>query len=405
MNMMSELQRLVDSIGDRLERSVAIDDRRIRLLAYNSYAGTVDTVRVESIMRREVPRKLVRHLSGLGIFEEKDVFTVPKKPELGVTVERIGMPVRFDGGLLGFIWLLGSDGPVTTDEVEVLRQGAERAAYILQRDHLLNELRRARVRDLLRDLLSDDPRVHHDAAGRLVEEELLVDGSVTSLVVTIPHESGERLGEKERLALTIGLEQSCGRAPPRTAVHLERVDHGVIVVTHPAKQAMPEIDDLARIVQQRVTAATGCSPSECYVGIGRCGPALVDAYGSYVEARRTAEVARAVDTLGTITRFSRLGVYGLLVELPTDRARHSIHPGLHRLLEHDVETVLTNTLEVFLTNAGDVRGTAADLNLHRTSVHYRLRRIEQIADVDLANGEDRLALHVSLKVARLIKLI
>jgi len=403
--MTSELQRLVESIGDRLERSVAIDDRRIRLLAYNSYAGDVDSVRVESIMRREVPRELVKYLSRLGIFEEKELFTVPTKPELGVTVERIGMPVRFEGSLLGFIWLLGSDGPVAADEVDVLRQGAERAAFILQRDHLLNELRRARVRDLLRDLLSDDPRVHADAAAGLIEDELLVDGSVTSLVVTIPHEPGQRLGEKERLALTMGLEQSCGRAPPRTAVHVERVDHGVVVVTHPAKQASPEIDDLARTVHQRVAAAIGCSPSECYVGIGRCGSALVDACSSYAEARRATEVARVVGTLGTIIRFSHLGVYGLLVELPADRARRSIHPGLRRLFEHDGEALLINTLEVFLTNAGDIRRTAADLNLHRTSVHYRLRRIEQIAAISLASGDDRLALHLGLKVARLTKLI
>ncbi|MEO3876485.1 helix-turn-helix domain-containing protein [Nonomuraea sp. B12E4] len=55
-------------------------------------------------------------------------------------------------------------------------------------------------------------------------------------------------------------------------------------------------------------------------------------------------------------------------------------------------------------NAGDVKRTAASLCIHRASLYYRLRRIEEIASVDLSSGDDRLALHLGLKVARLIRL-
>ena len=39
--------------------------------------------------------------------------------------------------------------------------------------------------------------------------------------------------------------------------------------------------------------------------------------------------------------------------------------------------------------------------MHRTSVYYRIGRIEEVAGVDLENGEDRLALHLAIKIARL----
>ena len=59
------------------------------------------------------------------------------------------------------------------------------------------------------------------------------------------------------------------------------------------------------------------------------------------------------------------------------------------------------TLETYLDHAGDVKRTAAELWLHRTSLYYRLRRIEEVAGVDLNRGEDRLLCHVALRLARL----
>jgi hypothetical protein len=48
-----------------------------------------------------------------------------------------------------------------------------------------------------------------------------------------------------------------------------------------------------------------------------------------------------------------------------------------------------------------VKSTAAELWLHRTSLYYRLRRIEEVAGVDLNRGEDRLLCHVALRLSRL----
>jgi DNA-binding PucR family transcriptional regulator len=59
------------------------------------------------------------------------------------------------------------------------------------------------------------------------------------------------------------------------------------------------------------------------------------------------------------------------------------------------------TLECYLTHAGDTQATARALHVHRTSLYHRLRRVEQLAMVDLSSGDERLVLHLGLKVARL----
>ncbi|GAA0925966.1 hypothetical protein [Nonomuraea longicatena] len=204
--MASELQRLVDNLGTRLGRSVALDDPNLRLLAYNSHTGETDDARVESIMRRSVPAELVAHVRAGGAARATGLFTVPARPELGLRVARVGMPVRYEHSLLGFLWLLASDGPVTGQDAAALRRAAENTARVLHRDFLLGELSRGRERELVRDLISADERVRGDAAHRLIEEELITAGPVRTLVATVTHEAGQPLGERERLALHLGLK-------------------------------------------------------------------------------------------------------------------------------------------------------------------------------------------------------
>jgi len=73
---------------------------------------------------------------------------------------------------------------------------------------------------------------------------------------------------------------------------------------------------------------------------------------------------------------------------------------LRRLIDSGDEA-LVRTLEAYLDHAGNVKATAAALSLHRGGLYYRLRRIEELAEVNLHDGEDRLLCHLALRLARL----
>jgi DNA-binding PucR family transcriptional regulator len=66
-----------------------------------------------------------------------------------------------------------------------------------------------------------------------------------------------------------------------------------------------------------------------------------------------------------------------------------------------VHAPLVETLEAYLDLAGDAKATAAALSLHRATLYYRINRIEEITGARLKTGEDRLALHLGLRLARL----
>ena len=62
---------------------------------------------------------------------------------------------------------------------------------------------------------------------------------------------------------------------------------------------------------------------------------------------------------------------------------------------------LVATLETYLDAAGDAAAVAETMSIHRTTLYYRLGRIQKITGADLSDGEQRLALHAGLKLVRL----
>jgi DNA-binding PucR family transcriptional regulator len=71
------------------------------------------------------------------------------------------------------------------------------------------------------------------------------------------------------------------------------------------------------------------------------------------------------------------------------------------MLRDPAHAPFVDTLETYLELAGDARATAEALSLHRATLYYRLNRIEEITGARLKTGDDRLALHLGLRLARL----
>ncbi|WP_157987777.1 PucR family transcriptional regulator [Jiangella endophytica] len=399
--MAAELQRLVDSLGSQMRRSVAVDDQYIRLLAYTSHTRDVDTARIGSILRRSVPAELKDYIAMQGAAQAADLFTLPANPAVGLEVARIGVPVRFEQKLLGYLWLLASDGEVSPHDAEVLREAADEAARILHREHVAGELAGDRERGLVRNLLSTDHALREEAAQTLVEEEWVVVGPVTVLVATLSHARDEPIGERGRLALRIAIDHGRRRLPPGHGLVLHRPDHSVLVAAWPEGRAV-NVDYLAGEVHGRLMTEAAPADGRGWVGSSTTQRFLADAHTGYLEARRAAEVARITGALGPTVSYARLGVFAMLAKLPPDELADSIHPGMRRLLNSVDHRELVETLTAYFDNAADVKRTASQLHIHRATLYQRLRRAEDVTGLKLSHGDDRLAAHLGLKLAQLV---
>lgn len=400
--MTSSLQRIAESLAERLGRSAAIDDARLRLLAHSAHRGEVDRVRAESILRRAVPKEVFEHVYTC-YDDATGLYIITPREDLGLDDGRIGHPIMYQGALLGFVWLLVSEGPVEGEHYDAAREAASEAALIMHRDYL----QAGRVRDHERELIEqlfDGVRARRvSAAVEITEERLFTAGSHAVLVAEIDRADGHAT-EGDQLALASALATIRSRRAPQSLLALERPNHAVLIAAEPLGPSGRE--DLVGLgISLRDAVLTASDVDDCWVGIGRSRTDLAEVTSSYDEALRAIRIRRRVQTLDPVTPVERLGIYELLDQVPESALRSMLHPGLRVLMEQGSRSdSLVQTLETFLDSAGDVKAASERLFAHRTSLYYRLRRIQELTGLDLSNGDDRLIAHLGLKIARLVDL-
>ncbi|PJF38228.1 MAG: CdaR family transcriptional regulator, partial [Phototrophicales bacterium] len=63
---------------------------------------------------------------------------------------------------------------------------------------------------------------------------------------------------------------------------------------------------------------------------------------------------------------------------------------------------LIRTLNGFFEANGNLAKAAQDLDVHRNTLVYRLERISELTDMDLNDADNRLMLHLALKIQRVL---
>lgn len=154
------------------------------------------------------------------------------------------------------------------------------------------------------------------------------------------------------------------------------------------------VEHLAELLDELATGRVGISSP-----LGRIDRAS--------EGRRRARVACAAGTPGTpeVRRYDENPLVVLLASSP-ESARSLVDTVLGPVValpEEDRDVVLT-TARTWLAVDGSTSVAARQLHVHRNTVRYRLRRLEELTGRDLAKPVDAAELHVALECARFLGL-
>ena len=385
------LQRIVDALALRLGRSVAVDDSHGRLVVASRHFGDEDPLRTYAVMQRSSDPRVLEHFAEHDIYRWTAPGRIPGRADLAFK-PRICCPVRAYDLALGHLFLI--DDGVSDVDVALAAAAAAEIGEVLHRRLVLHEQADGRREALTRELVDPDPTVRA-AARRAVVAEQLVEAP------------------EPAVALSIHLPPGTGATPLRVALeHLARHRHpGTCLTTAVARQGTllllggSATHGAGRTLAERLVAEFRAvdATERVVVGIGSVASGPDAAFRSHDEAHRAAEAAVALPDLGDVVEPDDLGVYAVLLAIPRHLVGRNLYPtGLRRLLDHEVHEDLVDTLEAYLDRAGDATRTAAELHIHRSTFYYRLGRIESIAGVDLRDGTQRLALHLGLKLRRVL---
>ncbi len=382
-----DLFALADSVGSVVDAPVTIEDAHSQVLAY-SRQGETDATRLATIMGRHVPEAVISQYRAQGVFRRlargvEPIF-VPGLPN--GTRPRVVMPIRTGGELLGSIWAI-VPGPLAPDRAKALADVASIVAVHLLRVRATFDLARRATAERLRLLLQEgDPAVAEELglpAGphRVVIFDVQASGAAADvrrlgLLYSLCHRPGwyrPILAELDGLLYTVvtqgGDARVCGSWPwlRRVAEELTRDEPHLLVAAGAVAGALGQLPysrDGAADVMALMNGGIVAGPVACHDEV----------WADVVLYRATADVA------------------GMLAGGP-----------LQVLLEHDAAhgTQYAQTLRAWLEEQGDRGAASRRLHIHPNTFSYRMRRLLQLAPIQLDCAGTRQALLLQLTALRL----
>jgi PucR family transcriptional regulator, purine catabolism regulatory protein len=197
------------------------------------------------------------------------------------------------------------------------------------------------------------------------------------------------------LALAEAVARACRAARvPVLAGALDDLRAGALLSLPPDADA----DEALTVLATRL-AAWSAEPAAFVIGTGPSAAALREVRGSFLEAREVADVAIRRPDGRPFYRLPDLRLRGLLHMLRDDlRLRDFAERELGPLLTYDGAhgTGLVADLATYLESGGNKALAAARAHVARPTFYERLRHIERILGVSLADPESRACLHVAL---------
>ncbi|MGE5707023.1 MAG: PucR family transcriptional regulator, partial [Bacteroidota bacterium] len=257
-------------------------------------------------------------------------------------------------------------------------------------------------RDFFRDLLYShgniSPETLHRRATYLGYQ---LSSSYWSIVVEFDSVPNEELlpDEVKRLSSILNSLLSF-----RQALVINQTQGATIL--YPVKENQPTVEKVKHLCETiRQKIATTLPDQTVSIGIGQLYHDLLSIPKSFREAQHAVKIGRALNGINTVNCFSELGIYRMLLQFAQSQNPNEFFcEALDRLLEYDQqadkELVKTNT--AILECNGNLTETSEKLFIHRNTLKYRLERIRDITQIDLDDSENRLMLHLGLKMHRII---
>jgi DNA-binding PucR family transcriptional regulator len=393
---LGDLFALANAFAAMVGGAVTIEDRHSRVLAYSSQADTIDEPRRQTILGRRVPDEWLARLEEEGVFRRLwggEVVRYEGAKNSGLR-PRLALAVRAGDTILGSIWVAEGDRPLGRQAEEALREAARIAALHLIRHRSAEDLDRNLRGDVLRTLLEGQGSV--DAiAYRL---GIAADSSFAVLAFEpASKDDVEGALDRERVLDLVTLYGEAYRQRS-AAVHLGQTIYVLLPGADPAKAQ--RLLDVARDIVERSKDSLGIA---LRAGIGSVVQHLREVPRSRREADQVLRALATDDSAASVSDFEAARTRVALVELRDFAAErpHLRSVKLRRLLDHDAEhgTNYAETLRYFLDAFGDIPRAAKAANVHANTLRYRLRRLVEVAGINLDDPDERLLLALDLRIS------
>jgi purine catabolism regulator len=321
------------------------------------------------------------------------------------------VPIKANGDINGNLVIIESCSRL--DEIGLI--AVERASTIVAlqfaKEKAVLETEYQIRGELLEDIISGNFKSEKEIIRRAGYLDFNVNTNSTVFVVTIDHSDVGFAGQGKRNEKTIQkikskiLQEvhSVFRDYPGGAMLLGKSES----ITGLVRQAS---DAEASLLHRKLTEIANkimikFPKIKFSIGLGSVFNGVSNTKQSFEEAIAAARIGCILKGPSKISSFGDLGPYRFLYKLKDSAGMTDYYSEfLGKIIEYDKKhnTELTATLDCYFKNDCSLSQTAKSLYIHKNSVIYRLKKIEELTGLSVNNSDECFNLHLCLKFGQLI---
>lgn len=390
---------LADRIAEVLECPVTIEDSKHRIISYSKHEKNADKARMTTIIQRKVPEEVINGLWKHGVMakliESDKAVIVPAIEPVGLG-NRVAVSVRERNKIIGFIWVQTKNKMLDQEKLEFL----EEAAIHVKSQLIRYRIKRRKAEDVnynefFWQLLTGHIQKEEEIARQAERFGLQMNGRLAIAVLEIEGELLEKI-EKHAHYLTEALHHVhivCRVFDENQLILLVRLDsnkeHSPVNINHFITDFIHKIHERLKIDEVKGS-----------YGLLYNSPVFLQA--SYKQALKVLKLQEKFpEYLQDKFSYEELGIYQFLEELHKLRKEEQYrNTSIEKLRMYDARnnSDLLETLTVFLESDSNAKEAAGKIHVHVNTLNYRLKRITEIAGIDLKDPNQKTTVYLDLKM-------
>ncbi|WP_069814910.1 PucR family transcriptional regulator [Streptomyces sp. TP-A0874] len=331
--------------------------------------------------------------------------------------DRVELQSLGSGRRAGGVLAVGTSGPPGTAERYAVHSAVALLTLTTERSRSLQEAEQRLGSAVLRMLRAGQPdharAVAGDLYGGLLDAPfrvLIAEEAGTAAGRGAPADGGQQAQDGERAAdpldaLAEALESASARAGEAVLVVSEAAGGRLVALAPDGGAAVAACGWYAEELESRREADPAGrrgrpSPRQGEVVIGVSAPSgPIAAAGAHRQAEQALSVARRRGRV--LVEHEQVAAGSVLPLLADDAVRAFADSMLRALYEHDAtgRGDLVASLRAWLSHHGQWDAAAAELGVHRHTLRYRMRRVEEILHRSLDDPDVRMELWLALKAS------
>jgi DNA-binding PucR family transcriptional regulator len=396
------MEMIASSLGLIVSRPVIIADPFLQIMSFYQDNNDFDP---KGFWKNAIQDPLLR--KKLFLFEGKQLNVDDKYIDTNCNSGNYKMfivPITAGKDNLGFVVTLEKDKPLNQLECIAMEQAATVIALELLKQKAAYETERRIKKDFLDELLERNHENEERTMNRA--KQLGMDLSILYRVIAIEftgeESDGRRTGQSDVMDSAGSFCQALERIIKQVSENMVLIGrkNNIIVILSPGGSKCDAGLDLCEVAE-RLEKKFSINYPHCrwYIGIGSPCTGVANFSSSYQDACTTIEVIKSLKYGNKCKAYEQLGVFGLL-NINLEQFRKFTNQVIGSLLEYDKKhnSQLINTLSLYYKNNCNLEKAARTGFMSSSTMKYRLRRITEIANIDLNNPETNFIIQMALKI-------